>query len=88
MQTIKEKASEMGRVVTGVTIETFPLAVRRAGLKPGQRFSLVVETDEEIRTRAFDEVAAIAERVSARVAADGLNEDDVMRRLEEEDGIR
>ena len=78
----------MGQVVTGVTIETFPSAVRRAGLKPGQRFSLVVETDDEMRSRAFDEVAVVAERVSARVAADGLSEDDVMRRLEEEEDIR
>lgn len=76
----------MERVVTGVTLDTLPQAVRRAGLKPGQRFTITVE-DEDAGSRA-EAIAAmqdIARRVGARVAADNLTEDDVMRLLETED---
>lgn len=76
----------MERVVTGVTLDTLPQAVRRAGLKPGQRFTITIE-DEGTGSRA-EAIAAMQEisrRVGARVAADNLTEDDVMRMLEEED---
>lgn len=75
----------MGKIITGVTLQTLPRAVREAGLKPGQRFTVIVEgdTDEDV----FAQMQQIADTVSARVAADGFTEDDVMRILNEEDDI-
>ncbi|MBB6255298.1 hypothetical protein [Nitrospirillum iridis] len=75
----------MERIVTGVTLQTLPEAVRRAGLKPGQRFTITVEDEPVDRAAAVSALRAISERVGARVEAAGLSEDDVMRLLEDED---
>lgn len=69
----------MERVVTGVTLQTLPQAVRRAGLKPGQRFTITVEgeTVATSKAAALQRLTEISRQVSGRMAADGIvTEDD------------
>jgi len=75
----------MGKVIMGVTLQTLPKAVREAGLRPGQRFTVIVDGDTN--DDVFEKMKQIADTVSARVAADGFTEDDVMRILNEEDKV-
>ncbi|WP_044562782.1 hypothetical protein [Azospirillum sp. B4] len=75
----------MERVVTGVTLQTFPQAVRRTGLRPGQRFTITVEDAPTDKKSALAKMHEISTAVSARTAAEGLTEEDIMRLLEEED---
>jgi len=62
----------MGRVVTGVTLQTFPEAVHQAGLKPGQKFTMIVEGESFDRASALRRLDEISTAVSARMAADGI----------------
>ena len=38
----------MNKVLEGVTIETFPEAVRLGQIKPGQRFAIVLEGEPQL----------------------------------------
>lgn len=69
----------MGRVVTGVTLKTFPQAVREAGLTPDQKFTVIVEgapseraVSPEERAAAFARLKEIANEVHAKLATDGI----------------
>lgn len=62
----------MGRVVTGVTLQTFPQAVQQAGLKPGQRFSVIVEDEGMSREDVLARIDAVSKAIDERLAADGI----------------
>lgn len=81
----REEVVNTGRVVTGVTIETFDDMIGQMGIQSGQEFTVIVESAAEARARAFCELQALAETVRARTAADGLTSDDVLEILEAED---
>ena len=59
----------MGKVLEGLTIESFSEAVRRGQIRPGQRFSVVL--DEEARS-ARPGLTEIASRMRAIAAARGM----------------
>ncbi len=58
----------MSKVLEGVTIETLPEAIEQGGIKPGQRFSIVLEDAPTSRPKLAD----IAARMRAAAAARGL----------------
>ena len=62
----------MGRVVTGVTIETFSDVVREAHLSPGDTFTLIVEGKPNHRHTAIKNIRAISNAVSTEMAKDGI----------------
>jgi hypothetical protein len=57
----------MNKVLEGVTIESFTQAVRRGRIKPGQRFSIVLDGERPQPT-----LAEIAEKMRATAAARGM----------------
>lgn len=71
-QVVEERGTEMSRELEGVTIETFPLAVRKMGLRRGQTFKIIVEEDEDNRARAIREIQEISAAATARAQADGI----------------
>jgi len=58
----------MSKVFEGVTLETLPDALRKGGIKPGQRFSIVVDGLQTERPKLAD----IAGKMRAAAAARGL----------------
>ena len=59
----------MSKVLENVTIETFPEAARKADIKPGQRFSIVLDDDGQPPRQSL---ADIARRMRATADARGL----------------
>ncbi|AVM73374.1 hypothetical protein [Magnetospirillum gryphiswaldense] len=66
----------MSREIEGVTIETFPLAVRKMGLRRGQAFKIVIEEDEDGRELALKRIDEICSRATALAQADGIVTDE------------
>ena len=58
----------MSKILEGVTIETLAEAIKRADIKPGQPFSIVVDDQPPSRPRLAD----IAARMRATAASRGL----------------
>ena len=64
---MKEDATS--KVLEGVTIETFRQVAREAKIRPGQRFSIVLDDDAR---PARPKLADIAARMRAAAAARGM----------------
>jgi 5-carboxymethyl-2-hydroxymuconate isomerase len=77
------RGAEMSREISGVTLETLPSAVRKIGLRRDQKFTLVVEDEEDERRNAYNRMQEIAAAVTARAQADGIiTDEDVEKFLE------
>jgi hypothetical protein len=76
MPAITESEQDMGRMVTGVTLETLPNAVHESGLRPGQKFTLIIEDGENSREQALRRIEELSARATARAQADGIVSDE------------
>ncbi len=59
----------MGKVLEGVTIETFPEAIRQGQIRPGQRFAILLDDEREPRRPTLSE---IADQMRATAVAKGM----------------
>jgi hypothetical protein len=66
----------MGRVVTGVTLKTLPEAVRKAGLRHDQEFSIVIEDRDERRARSLLRMRELSAKATALAQKDGIVSDE------------
>ena len=72
----------MSQEISGVTLRTLPDAVRQFNLRPDQKFTIVIETDAERKTRILARMDGLAEKATALAQADGIvTEEDVQRFL-------
>jgi hypothetical protein len=82
-QAVKERGTEMSREISGVTLETLPMAVRKIGLRRGQSFKITIEEDEDDREKALRRIQELSAAATARAQADGIvTDEDVERFLE------
>jgi len=71
----------MSREISGVTLRTLPDAVRQANLQPDQKFTIVIETDEERKTRVLRRMGELADKATAIAQADGIVTDEDVERF-------
>lgn len=72
----------MSQEINGVTLRTLPDAVRQFNLRPDQKFTIVIETDEERKVRILRRMDELATKATALARADGIvTEEDVGRFL-------
>lgn len=72
----------MSQEISGVTLRTLPDAVRQFKLRPDQKFTIVIETDEERKARLLRRMDELSTKATALAQADGIvSEEDVERFL-------
>ena len=63
----------MGRVVTGVTLDTLSQVVNEAGIEPGETFTLVLDDGRRMSREDFLQKAdALTDKMNERMARDGI----------------
>jgi len=81
-QAVEERGTRMSQEINGVTLRTLPDAVRQFNLRPDQKFTIVIETDEERKVRILRRMDELATKATALARADGIvTEEDVGRFL-------
>jgi hypothetical protein len=66
---IRDEGGDMSHIIEGVTIETFPDAVKHGHIQPGQRFSILIEEKSLSGVPSLVEIAA---RMRATAEARGM----------------
>jgi hypothetical protein len=83
IQAVIERGADMAREISDVTLDTFPAAVRRIGLRPGQKFKITIEDDDQEtrRQKAYERMQEISAKATALAQADGIVTDEDVERF-------
>lgn len=67
----------MGTIIRNVTLDTLSEQIRRSGIRPGQRFTVIIQQPRE-------EMDELIDRVSERARVQGLTDEKLQRLLDDE----